>query len=230
MSSFDSRRTKIVAGAVGLAAVLGGGAYLVTDQVMDHRASTTGETGALAPLPSPAASSVGTAQPDSVPLASASSSSPSSRGTTPSPSSSSSSAASSSPSDDAVRKARDKAQRDGVALQRPLTAAGPEPGKVSERNQAMPNGSIRIITARFDLTGHRELLWAGDAGKSVGNARCTQKVRFSQSSAPTVQPNLLLCWRTSNHKSVATVLVNQSGHPSTAASVKVIDQEWAKLR
>jgi hypothetical protein len=46
---------------------------------------------------------------------------------------------------------------------------------------------------------------------------------------PAVRPNLLLCWRTSDDRSVATVLIDQSGKPSTADSVRIIDREWAKL-
>src|SRR5690349_11503575 len=57
MSQHDSnrRRKQVVLGVVGLAAVLGAGAYVITAQVLDHRNSTaTSDTGALAPMITPA--------------------------------------------------------------------------------------------------------------------------------------------------------------------------------
>jgi len=233
MSQHDSnrRRKQVVLGVVGLAAVLGAGAYVITAQVLDHKnATTTSDTGALAPMitraaeppaGTPAETPSADASTAASPSASASAASPSA---TPSPSRRTS-------ADDEIKKAREKAAKDGYPLQRALTA-GPhaESGPVSERSEPRPNGgSLRIITAKFDLSGQRELLWAADHGKPVGDAHCTQNFHFSNNMKPAIRPNLLLCWRTSAERSVATVLVDQKGKPSTAESLQIINREWAKL-
>ena len=233
MSEPDSnrRRRRAVVGVVGLAAVLGAGAYVITAQVIDHRNAAARDTGALAPMATPG--SVAPSAPDlsAAPLAGAS--------TSPSPSAASPSAARSGapapsgsvPVDEEIRKAREKAAKDGYPVQRALTAAPhAESGPVTERSVPRTDGgSLRVITARFDLSGQRELLWAADAGRAVGDARCTQKFHFSNVEKPAVRPNLLLCWRTSADRSVATVLVDQHGRPSAVESVRIIDREWAKL-
>ncbi|GIF17762.1 hypothetical protein BJ973_009273 [Actinoplanes tereljensis] len=223
------RRKQLAVGVVGLGAVLGAGAYVVTAQIIDHRNSTvttdaagptvtsTGEADAFVPeTPSPSAS----------PAASAVVATKSAVKHSISP------AASASmpmlPADE-IRAAREAAERAGAPVQPALTAAGEEPSLVTEREERLPNGTLRIITARFDLTGHRELLWAANGGRPVGDAECTQDLHFSENAKPARQPNLLLCWRTSATKSVATILVDHGGHPSTATSVKVIDREWASL-
>src|SRR5690348_2636174 len=69
----NRRRNQVVLGVVGLAAVLGAGAYVITAQVMDHRNSTTSsDTGALAPMITPASGT-----PAETPSADASAASPS---------------------------------------------------------------------------------------------------------------------------------------------------------
>jgi len=229
MSEHDRnrRRKQVLLGVAGLAAVLGAGAYVITAQVLDHRdATTTGDTGALAPMITPA-SATPSVDLSSAPPATASASASVSAAppsATPSPSRSSS-------VDEQIRKAREKAAKDGYPLQRALTA-GPhaESGPVSERSEPRPGGgSLRVITAKFDLSGQRELLWAADRGKAVGDSHCTQNFRFSNNTKPAIRPNLLLCWRTSADRSVATVLVDQKGKPSAAESVQIINREWAKL-
>jgi len=216
MSEHDSnRRRKQVLGVVGLAAVLGAGAYVITAQVIDHRNATTArDTGALAPTATPASTAPSAPDPSAAPLAGASPSLSPSVATT----SATRSAAPPAPSDstsvnDEIKKAREQAAKDGYPVQRALTAAPhAESGPVTERFLPRPNGgSLRLITARFDLSGRRELLWAADRGEAVGDARCTQKFHFSNLDKPTVRPNLLLCWRTSADRSVATVLVDQHG-------------------
>jgi hypothetical protein len=211
------RRKQIALGAVGAAALLGAGAYVITAQIMDHNDSTvTRDAGALAPIVAPASDAPSEA-PSSGPTKDAvkKSASPS-----PSPSLS---------VDEQIKRAREKAAKDGYPVQRALTA-GPhvESGPVNERSEEVKDGSLRVITAKFDLTGQRELLWPADGGKSVGSADCTQTFKFANNGKPST-PNLLLCWRTSSERSVVTVLVNRNGKPSVEQSVKVIDREWAKL-
>jgi hypothetical protein len=89
--------------------------------------------------------------------------------------------------------------------------------------------TLRVVSARGDLTGSKELLWVADGGHPVGNARCSQKFRFNAKSAVTEKPTLLICWRTSAIRSVYTVAVNLDGRPSEKASVATIDKVWAEL-
>jgi hypothetical protein len=129
-----------------------------------------------------------------------------------------------------IKEARAKAAKDGVPLMRARTAAPDVPsGPVSERTEPRKNGVLRIVTAKFDLRGQRELLWPANGGKPVGDAECTQTFRFSNEAKASTKRNLLLCWRTSATKSVVTALVDRSGKPSAAESVGIIDREWAKL-
>jgi len=89
--------------------------------------------------------------------------------------------------------------------------------------------TMRVITARGDLTGQRELAWAADEGRAVGNARCTQNFRFNPGASVGERPTMLLCWRTSSDRSVYTVAVDLDGRPSTSDSVAAIDKAWSKL-
>ncbi|GAA0538567.1 hypothetical protein GCM10010172_19800 [Paractinoplanes ferrugineus] len=117
----------------------------------------------------------------------------------------------------------------GSLDQRGLGAAGAGIEKVGVRSEHRPDGSLRIITARSDLTGQRELRWAADAGRPIGDLRCTQNLHFNDDARPSRQPNLLLCWRTSATRSVVTLMVDHGGHPSVADSAGVIAREWAAL-
>src|SRR3954454_20534915 len=169
MSEPDSnpRRTRVLLGVVGLAAVLGAGAYLITAQVIDHRSAPTSDTGALAPMVAPASAEPSAPDLSAAPLAGAS---PSLSTSAASPSATRSAALAPTGRasvDEEIRKAREKAAKDGYPVQRALTPAPhAEIGPVTERSVARPNGgSLRVITARFDLSGQRELLWAADPGR-----------------------------------------------------------------
>lgn len=187
-----------------MTALLGVGAYVITAQVVGgHHTTTAQEAGAT-----PVGQGKGEANPEPVPA----------------------------PSDtrtvqERIKAAREAAAKDGYTVKHART---PEPGvreatDVVERNEKVQNGSLRIITARSDLTGQRALLWAADKGKRYGTASCTQNFKFSNNEKPSVRPTLLLCWRTSATRSVATALVDYSGHPSISKSLGIIDREWAKL-
>ncbi|SNY65734.1 hypothetical protein [Paractinoplanes atraurantiacus] len=220
------RAKQAVVGVAGLA-VLGAGAYFVTTQVADRNATTeTRDAGAMAPLAS-AATGASPASPE--PTAEADTVAPTkgaikqTSSPTPTPSESLS-------VDEAIKKAREKAAKDGHPVQRALTAApNAKTGPVNKRNEKLPNGTLRVITAKHDLTGTGELLWPADKGEKVGDNRCTQNFRFSNNHKPSVRPNMLVCWRTSAGKSVVTVLVDQDGKPSKEKSAEVIASEWAKL-
>ncbi|HEU4347088.1 MAG TPA: hypothetical protein VFR35_04790 [Actinoplanes sp.] len=133
-----------------------------------------------------------------------------------------------------IADARAAAARDGHPLQRPLTAAPGAaaaigPVTVTNQGSLKTGGTMRVVSARYDLTGQRELLWAADRGKPVGSARCTQNFRFSNDAAPKERPSMVLCWRTSASRSVLTVAVASQGRPAAAKSVAVIDRRWAEL-
>ena len=183
----NKRRKQILAGAVGLAAVLGGGAYVVTSQLAARDdTSVVRDAGALAPVvpesPEPVESS-----PSPVPAPSTSASAASSE----KPAEPTKAAATTKPSptkDKAtVRKeidaARAAAASDGFPVQRPLTAKKPVPAEaISTRTETTGEGTIRITTAKADLSGQSTQLLAADDGMAVGDARCTQKIRFTESA------------------------------------------------
>ncbi|WP_328460488.1 hypothetical protein OHA21_29950 [Actinoplanes sp. NBC_00393] len=89
--------------------------------------------------------------------------------------------------------------------------------------------TLRVVSAKYDLTGQREMLWAADKGHKVGDASCTQRFRFSNDTKPTERPSMLLCWRTSEAKSVVTVAVTKEGRPSEEKTVAALQKEWMKL-
>jgi hypothetical protein len=129
-----------------------------------------------------------------------------------------------------VQAARAAAERDGRPLQRPLTPkAGAASVAAIARTEKTSTGSVRITTAKGDLTGQGDRLMAADRGWAVGRSRCTQTVRFSDNAAARTIPTLLLCWRTSAARSVVTLAVVKTGKASAASSAALIDREWTKL-
>jgi hypothetical protein len=94
---------------------------------------------------------------------------------------------------------------------------------------AKDNRTFKVVSARGDLTGQRELRWVADGGYTVGHAKCTQNFRFNPQSKASVRPTLLICWRLSPTKSVYTVLVDLKRKPSAKASVAAIDKTWRTM-
>jgi hypothetical protein len=133
-----------------------------------------------------------------------------------------------------IDKARAKAKADGFDIQRPLKAkSGSTKAEeaVSQWTESIKNGTVRVTTARHDLTDSSALLPAGNRGKSVGDGvKCTNKVRFTQDAPATERPTLLVCWRTSSKRSVVTMMATPQGVPSAAPNISIINREWAKLR
>lgn len=198
------RRRRIVVGAVGLAAVLGAGAFVVTDQLTgsdDRR-----EPAAIAPVTPTADATTPTspaATSGSPPAPVKSTRSAARQRTSPSP----------SPSPSVP-------QATGLSV-----AEAP----VAERNVRTADGIVRVVSAKSDLTGHRDLRMVGDEGIPVGEARCTQHLKVNNDTKVHVVPTMLLCWRTSEARSVVTVAISNKGRPSTSRSVTLLDSEWAKL-
>jgi hypothetical protein len=221
------RRGKAAVGAVGLAALLGGGAFLVTNLLTDKPETIANESGALSPLvppsvapesPSPSASPTRHGRSGSVASRTAS--------PTPSPSVSSKSAA------QRIQDARRNAAKNGVPLMRPLPAITVPAEDITVTNSGSldsSSGTLRTISARGDLTGQRELAWVSDDGTPYGDAHCTQTLHFANNSTPSLKPTLMLCWRTSASKSVVTVLVRLHSKPTMAAGVAALDKRWQQM-
>ncbi|MEU8813366.1 hypothetical protein [Actinoplanes sp. NPDC048796] len=108
-----------------------------------------------------------------------------------------------------------------------VAAAGESIAVANERG---PDGStIRIVSARYDLTGRGARLWATDGGVPVGNARCTRNVRADGRSAAETRPGLLLCWRVTPDRSVVTVATRTGGSPAPVSSARLIERVWQRL-
>jgi hypothetical protein len=89
--------------------------------------------------------------------------------------------------------------------------------------------SMRVTSARGDLTGQREMALVGDEGRPVGEARCTQTFRFSPDLPPSKKPTMLLCWRITKSKSVYVITTKPNGTPSEPETVTMLNKEWSKL-
>jgi hypothetical protein len=218
------RRKQAVVGVVGVAAVLGGGAFFVT-QAMTAKQAIAPDA-ALAPM-APETTEPGS--PPANPRSSAATSrAPAARvSRTPSPSASLSAA-------DRIKAARDKAAKDGVAVQRPLPAANaqmvvPDLAVTDSGSLKRDRGTLRVVSARGDLTGYGELAWVAGNGQPVGAATCSQTFKFANNAKPAKKPNLLICWQTSARKSVYTVMVNLDGHPSKKDSVAALAKRWSTM-
>jgi hypothetical protein len=225
------RRKQAVAGAVGLATILGGGAIALE---WAHEGSGSGTTTSVTgtsegvagsgPASGSAAEKAGGVQP----------------GSGKSPSTAASSATRRRTDAERIEALRGKAAqaaRDGTQVRTPLPNVlsgrlrSAVKGLRTVKSGSMPEKgwTMKVVSARQDLTGYRELAWVADKGEKVGNAHCTQKIRLASNVQPKVRPTLLLCWRTSEKKSVYTVLVDTRKAPSTARSIAAIDSAWAKL-
>ncbi|MDT5039501.1 MAG: hypothetical protein QOE51_486 [Actinoplanes sp.] len=224
----DRRRKKLVAGISGLAMVLGVGAFYATGSLA-HKDQITPDSGALTPFAPEDSPTPTPTQPTGT--AAATRTGPAvGPSRSPSPDMSASVDRSTQQRIDAARAA----SKDGFPVQRALpqrvNAAADGSLTVTNDGSLATGGTMRVITARYDLTGQRELAWAADDGEAVGNAHCTQNFQFSSNVRPAERPTMLLCWRTSADRSVATVAVSKSGRPSKAVSVAEIDKQWRKLQ
>ncbi|MFF0376390.1 hypothetical protein [Actinoplanes missouriensis] len=223
----NRRRKQAIVGIAGATAVLAGAGFLVL-QLNSSEQPSLPEPAALAPLTgsaqasAPTGNEAGDAEPGRTGEAEPSETRTPAKSTkpadaveispTPSPSPSAAEADASAASEDRLRAA--------------TVTAGP----VSERTELLENGTIRIVSAPRDLTGERDLQLAADRGKPAGQGvKCTTKVRIAGGVPESARPTMLLCWRTSEERSVVTMAVVPSGEPPTRSSVKIIGKEWAKL-
>ncbi|MEU8813362.1 hypothetical protein [Actinoplanes sp. NPDC048796] len=217
------RRTRqVAAGLVGLAVALSAGACggEKNETTAAGEASPAGSVSAAQPGPEPTLQQSAGAAVGEAPAAK------------PSPSKSPPSL---TPSEAArVKAAREFAQKHKVTIKKPLTPPTVQAEindlKVSETGDVRKDREmLRVVTARSDLTGQRELGWVADEGEKVGDARCTQTVKLSNNPVARKRPTMVICWRTSATKSVYTVMINLDEKPSKTRSVAALDKAWAKL-
>jgi hypothetical protein len=220
-----TRRRKQVAAIAGLAVVVGGVAFLATGR---HTTAVhdTGALGPVVPATSPSLTETLATEPSPTkPVVS--SAVPKRVAPTPTPTPSESLTAA-----QRIAAARAAMAKDGVAVQRPLApVARMDSAAVTETTvgSSADGGTVKISSARGDLTGYAEMAWAADSGQAVGSARCTHKFRFAQGVPASTKPTMLLCWHTSATRSVYTLAVSPHGNPKAATSVAAIDAQWAKL-
>lgn len=221
-------RLRTAAGVTGLAAVLGAGAFLTTTWIAGDGDTGTREVTAIGTLddqnrsgPEPAGSG--------------------STGTPAAAETGGNQAVKAEPTHETpaerVRKAREEAAKDGVKITRPLPLKADDPAGAAAAAEAKEvtigsakeGGTMRIVTARGDLTGQRELGWvAGDVRKH-GEAECSQRFKLYNEQEPKTRPSLLVCWRTSAKRSVIVVDTKLGGRPEVGKSLAVIEREWRKL-
>ncbi|MCA2215927.1 hypothetical protein [Jidongwangia harbinensis] len=228
------RRRTAVAGVVGLAAVLGGGAFLMTDHLTDEPAAVTADAGASAPLEPPADGAPPAATADSpspgparTPAGAKAAPSPAPAATTAKPR-----PRTTAEIIDALKgaaaKATDNVKRAPVGPGAPLSDADVKVTESGAPSDAA--GMLRVVSAAGNLAGQRELGWvSGLKGEKVGAARCSQTIRLSPNAPARERPTLLLCWRTSATKSVYTLAVNHHKRPSKQASVAALTRAWNQL-
>jgi hypothetical protein len=220
-----TRRRRRVMAAAGLAVLVGGGA-LVVQQVSQGRGTVTkGDIGALAPIvppSSPAASAPSTPSPP----AALSSVAPSGVAIGKSPAAS---VAPSATTRTPTASTTTVHVRPPVATSRATVVETDGATVTTDGLQNQDRQTLKVVSAREDLTGKRELVWVADDGVRVGTSRCTQNFRIQPGSKARVRPTLLMCWRTSAQRSVYTIAVDLDGPPSKLRSVAEINKVWSTL-
>ncbi|GIF03679.1 hypothetical protein [Actinoplanes siamensis] len=219
------RRKRAALGVAGAVLVLAGG-YLLTTVLMDDRQETRPEPAVLAPL-----TTVATPRMDGTGLSAVPGDLRASRTTRPAQAARRSPTP--TPAEPAPTRLAPSARPATTPPETARTSATPEqqaPVPVTRRVEPVRNGTVRVSSARADLTGRGDLLLAADPGNAAGNGvRCTSEVRFSTDEPAAYRPDLLLCWRTSDRRSVVTMAVATRGTPDPGDSVDLIAREWATL-
>ncbi|GIF17757.1 hypothetical protein Ate02nite_04870 [Paractinoplanes tereljensis] len=209
---------------IGLAAVLGGGAYAITSTALGDNSTKPPSVGMIDAVPVSSAATAKLAGPERP-----------KNGAKTSTGSAAIDESDIETPEERIKAAREAATKDGVGVKHPRTqetVTVKDDGGVVESNSGSlkTGGSMRIVSAPFDLTGRRELAWVAGKGRKVGNAECTDKIQLSNEDKPETRPMMLLCWRTSATKSVVTVAVVPKGRPNAATSVAELNKQWAKMR
>ncbi|GAA0422945.1 hypothetical protein Aca07nite_23970 [Actinoplanes capillaceus] len=216
------RRGQVAIGVAGAVAVLSGAGFLAT-QLMNESQPTLPEPAALAPQTTPTSPGVGATgvSPSDArtPGKATKQAAPAQRSPAPTPASS--------------RVPNAEQASSAIAdLRKRFGFGGPG---VAERTERLGEGTVRIMTAKSDLTGNRKLILSGDDGTPVGGGvHCTTDVPPGTAMSPPPPPppsppETLLCWRMSTDRSVITMATTTEGEPSTADSIAVIQREWDRL-
>ena len=190
-----SRPARVALGAAGLAAVLGGGAYAVTDLTANRSSSdTTAATVTAAAATATATTAATTAAATATGDASSKPSSTPSSSPTPRPNLSLSKA--DAERIEAVRRyAASAGAKDFKPTMPRAVSDGLAPAKVVNTGSLKEDGgTMRIVTAKGDLSGERELKWVAGGITKVGRAECSQTIQLANQVKPKKEPTLLLCW------------------------------------
>jgi hypothetical protein len=220
------RRKKALVAVVGMAAVLGGGAYGVTAWKAARDSPIMNDLGALAPAPSPSSES-----PSPTATVRSAKSAPAPRWTgarlvgvpqkaRPSPTPTPAGRA-----DDAVAAAQVSRL---LQARRPAGTLSAASEAITVANEAGPDGTtIRVVSARYDLTSRGSMLWAADDGQAIADVRCTQNLLVDAKAQ--VRPGMMLCWRASAGRSVVAVATSVYGRPPASSISAAIDRAWRRL-
>ncbi|WP_127504270.1 hypothetical protein [Actinoplanes solisilvae] len=232
---FASRRARMALALAGLTAV-GTGSYVVADR---FSVEETAETTAGTPLRTSAGNQTEVGSVSSPASPAIRSSSQPAVPATPAPDESASArSASAEPRSDAerVKAAKSFAAKHGVTnfhpvipRDQPELSAAAAAATVTTTGSAEQGKTMRIITAKGDLTGQLELGWVAGGITKVGEVSCSQTFRLANEEKPRKKPSMAVCWRTSAEKSVAAVTVNLHGKPSFSEGAAVIMREWREL-
>lgn len=227
-----ARKRRRIAGIVAAVAVaVGAGSYGATTWLGNRESTVTAEPGALGPMVS-AAPAEPSAPPPSTPSAPPVGIGPATKAaqrqsSTPSPVPSPPVPSLAALTDEEIASAQltqllqPRPTRSGAGI-----AATGE--RVTVRNESTPDGAnVRVVSARYDVTGGWKLLWAGDDGHFVDGGRCTRNIRNDAQPLGQVRPGMLLCWHTSSSKSV--VAIATGGNPQEPFTAAVVAREWANL-
>jgi hypothetical protein len=226
------RRKKALVAVVGLAAVLGGGGYGVYAWEAARDATVIGDTGALAPVVVPSSDAPSTVSPSPKPSKSSGSPSPSVRPTVarlsgvPQSARPSPTPTAAGPADEAVASAQVSRLLQVPRVIPSDTLVATEQAIVVAKEAGSDGSAIRVVSARYDLTGPGAL-WAVDSGLPINGAHCTQNLLVD--GVAQVRPGMMLCWRANTDKSVVSVATSRKGRPAAARSAAAIDRAWRRL-
>jgi hypothetical protein len=221
------RAKKAAVAVVGLSAV-GGGAYFATTLLSGNPPGyVSGGPAALAPVaptasPSPSSSPSHSASPTAPsPGPQAGTRNGARQSSRPSPTPS-------IPDDDVAAAEVSRLLQASPQPARPGMVIASGPVTVSTET-GTDGSSIRVVAARYDLTGRWSPLSPGDGGRTVGDAKCTRKLAARAGGPAEDRPTMLMCWRIGPAKSVVTVAIRAQARPLAGASVDVLDRNWAAL-
>jgi hypothetical protein len=119
--------------------------------------------------------------------------------------------------------------RAGADTAEPRAVLADVPVTVVNSGSPKEGRTLKVVSARGDLSHEREMVWVVGNGDVVGEARCTQTFKISFSAPVKKRPTMLLCWRLSSTRSAYTLMVDLDGKPSTKDSVAALNKAWDKL-